>query len=241
MYLSLIRNSDEDHSCLNPGVSIGWQGEQHEASKDALKGQKWLTCFTSREQTHPASYTPWPVTGRSKACPLGPGGRAVLSCESRVYFAKLSSSAHSPTPRFTRFLRTSLVPPPNHGGEWRSHSTPRLLYLIFNHAVKEFSFQSAPDPCCPPHPHSPAHSHTWIPAIGSLVSELKTHTPISSSPSTFHLSNSHFRIFYALNPAMVPTSSGQTPNSSIRIPACSWSSRGDPPQPQVSPFLPSQW
>ena len=146
-------------------------------------------------ETHPASYTPWPVPGRSKACPLGPGGRAVLSCESRVYFANLPSPPRSPTPRFTRPLRASLVPPPKQGREW-SHSTPRLLHLVFNHAVKEFSLQRSPDPCCPLHPHSPAHSHTWIPAITSLGSELQTHTssPVHPPHCIFltHISESAF-------------------------------------------------
>ena len=127
-------------------------------------------------ETHNASCTPWPVTGGSKAYPLGPRGRVALSCESRVYFVKLPSPLHSPTPWFTRSLRALLVPPPNQGGEWRSHSTPRLLHLVFNHTVKEFSLQGPTDPCCPLHPHSPAHSHIWIPAITSLGSEVPRDT-----------------------------------------------------------------
>ena len=65
-------------------------------------------CFEQTEMTHmlhingtetrPASYTPWPIPGRSKACSLGPEGWAMLSCESRVYFANLPSHPHSPTP-----------------------------------------------------------------------------------------------------------------------------------------------
>ena len=75
-------------------------------------------CLEETEMTHMlhlkgtetcnASYTPWPVTGRSKACSLGPRGRVVLSCGSRVYFAKLSSPPRLSTPWFTSSLRASL-------------------------------------------------------------------------------------------------------------------------------------
>ena len=114
MHLSSIRSSDEDHSCLT--LSLHWLKRIATCN---IKG-----CFEETEMTHmlplkgtetqSAFYRQWPVTGRSKACLLGPRGRAVLSCGSKVYFAKLPSPPHSPspplspTPRFSRSLRASL-------------------------------------------------------------------------------------------------------------------------------------
>ena len=202
----MIRNSDKDHSSLNPGVSIGWRGEQHAASKDALKGQKWLTCFTSREQRHILLLThPGQSLGEEK--PALWAKEEALCSPVRAECILQNSPALLAPPH--------LSSPGVWGYRWCLHSTkagsevtltPPLLHLVFNHAVKEFSFQGAPEPCCPLHPHSPAHSHTWIPAITSLGSELQTHTPISSSISRIHLSNSHFRIsFLPPNHSMVST------------------------------------
>ena len=108
MRLSLIRSSDEDHSCLT--LSLLWLKRKATCS---ITG-----CFEETEMTHmlplkgteiqPAFYRQWPVTGRSKACPLGPRGRVVLSCGSKEYFAKLPSPPHSLTPRFSSSLRASL-------------------------------------------------------------------------------------------------------------------------------------
>ena len=108
MRLSLIRSSDEDHSCLT--LSLRWLKRKATCS---ITG-----CFEETEMTHmlPLKGTEtqsafcrhWPVTGRSKACPLGPRGRVVLSGGSKVYFAKLPSPPQSPTPRFSSSLRASL-------------------------------------------------------------------------------------------------------------------------------------
>lgn len=173
-------------------------------------------CFEETEMTHmlplkgtetqSAFYRHWPVTGRNKACPLGPRGRVVLSCGSRVYFAKLSRPPRLSTPWFTSSLRASLKVTLN---------TSTLTSHIQSHS-KRIQPPGSPWPLLSSPSTESTHSHTWIPATTSLGSELQTHTPISSSPSTFHLSNSHFRsCFLPPNPSMVPTSSGQTPNSSI--------------------------
>ena len=153
-------------------------------------------CFEETEMTHmlplkgtetqSASYRHWPVTGRNKACPLGPRGRVVLSCGSRVYFAKLSSPPRLSTPWFTSSLRASLKVTLN---------TSTLTSRIQSHS-KRIQPPGSPWPLLSSPSTESTHSHTWIPATACLGSELQTHTPISSSPSTFHLSNSHFRICF---------------------------------------------
>ena len=135
---------------------------------------------------------------------------------------KLSSPPRLPTPQFTRSLRASLKVTLN---------TSTFTSCIQSHS-KRVQPPGSPWPLMFSPSTESTHSHTWIPATTCLGSEFQTHTPISSSPSTFHLSNSHFRIcFLPPNPSMVPTSSGQTPNSSIQIQSCSWSSRVDSPPP----------
>ena len=93
--------------------SLHWLARRATCSiKGCFKGTEMTHMLHLKgTETHPASYTPWPVAGTSKACPLGPGGRAVLSCESRVYFEKLSSPARSPTPRFTRHIAGASTQP----------------------------------------------------------------------------------------------------------------------------------
>ena len=156
-------------------------------------------------ETQSDFYRHWPVTGRSKACPLGPRGRVVLSCGSRVYFAKLSSPPHLPTPRFIRSLRASLKVTLN---------SLTLISRIQSHSKR----------IQPPGSHWPllsspstesTHSHTWIPATTCLGSEVQRHTPspvhsphfiflthISESafcPKSFHgapIFRAHSKLFY---------------------------------------------
>ena len=183
-------------------------------------------------ETQSAFYRHWPVTGRNKACPLGPRGRVVLSCGSRVYFAKLSSPPHLPTPRFIRSLRASLKVTLN---------SLTLISRIQSHSKR----------IQPPGSHWPllsspstesTHSHTWIPATTSLGSELQTYTPISSSPSTFHLSNSHFRVCFL--PQILPWCPHL--QGTLQTLLSKFNSVHGPPeltphtQPQLSPFLPSK-
>ena len=183
--------------------------------------------------TQSAFYRHWPVTGRSKACLLGPRGRVVLSGGSKVYFSKLPSPPQSPTSRFSSSLRASLKVTLN---------SSTLTSHIQSHSKR---IQS-PGPLWPPM-SSPStestHSHTRIPPITSLSSELQTHTPISSSPSTFHLSNSHFRICF-LSPILPWCLHLQ---GKLQTLLSEFSPVHGPPeltphpQPQLSPFLPSKW
>ena len=242
MCLSFIRNSDEDHSCLNLESLLDEEESNMQHQRMLSMDINDTMLHLKGTETHPASYTSWPVTWRNKACPLGPGGRAVLSCESRMYFANLPLPPCSSTPGSPGLWGHRWCLHPTKAGS-EVTLTPPLLHLVFNHTVKEFSLQGAPDPCCPLHPHSPAHSHTWIPAITSLGSQLQTHTPISSPPSTFHLANSHFRICFLLwILPWCPNLQGklQTLLSEFKL------AHGLPevtptPQSQVSHFLPSQW
>ena len=140
---SLIRNSDDNHSCLNPGVFFGWRGEQHAASKDALKRQKWLTCFPSRGQRHNLIFTDIGLS-------LGEVKPALWAQEEELCFLVEAECTLQNSPALLT------CPPLGSSGlwghRWRLHSTPWLLYLVFNHTVKEFSLQGPTGPCCLLHP-----------------------------------------------------------------------------------------
>ena len=98
MCLSFIRNSDEDHSCLNLESLLDEEESNMQHQRTLSMDINDTMLHLKGTETHPVSYTSWPVTWRNKACPLGPGGRAVLSCESRMYFANLPLPPCSSTP-----------------------------------------------------------------------------------------------------------------------------------------------
>ena len=216
----------------DPGVFVGWRGEQHAASKDALKRQKWLTCFPSRGQRQNLLFTD---TGLS----LGEVKPALWAQEEELCFlvgaecTKLSSPPRLPTPQFTRSLRASLKVTLN---------TSTLTSCIQSHS-KRVQPPGSPWPLMFSPSTESTHSHTWIPATTCLGSEFQTHTPISSSPSTFHLSNSHFRSCFL--PPILPW----CPHLQVKLQTLL--SKFNPvhgppeltprPQPQLSPFLPSKW
>ena len=145
MRLSSIRNSDEDHSCLT--LSLHWLKRRATCSiTGCFEETEWLTCFPSRGQTHNLLFTD---TGLS----LGEVKPALWAQEEELCFLVRAECTLQNSP--------ALLNPPHLGSavlwghRWRSHSTPRLSHLIFNHTVKEFSPQGPSDPWCPLHPQSP--------------------------------------------------------------------------------------
>ena len=232
MRLSLIRSSDKDHSCLT--LSLRWLKRKATCSiTGCFEETEWLTCFPSRGQTHNLLFTD---TGLS----LGEVKPALWAQEEELCFLVGAKCTLQNSPALlTPWPLGSAV---LWGHRWRSHSTARLTSRIQSHSKRVQS----PGPLWPlmssPSTES-THSHTRIPPITSLSYELQTHTPISSSPSTFHLSNSHFRICF-LSPILPWCLHLQ---GKLQTLLSEFSPVHGPPeltprpQPQLSPFLPSKW
>ena len=117
-----------------------------------------------------------------------------------MYFVKLPSPLHSPTPRFTRSLRALLVPPPNQGGShiWipaiislgsevqRHTSSPvHPPHFIFLTSISESAF-------CPKSFHGAHHLQ------GQLQTLLSEFSPVHGPPEV-NPSNLSSHLFFPPN------------------------------------------